>query len=75
MSTNSLPDTSSSLKLPMYSCLIILDLGWNAVTRTAVDETKEREILRVLGRWIGEPVDSIVEAAFQNFAVVDSLFP
>ena len=75
MSTNSLPDTSSSLKLPMYSCLIILDLGWNAVTRTAVDETKEREILRVLGRWIGEAVDSIVEAAFQDFAVVDPLFP
>ena len=43
------------------------------MTRTAVDETKEREILRVLGRWIGEPVDSIVEAAFQDFAVVDPL--
>ena len=81
MSTNSLPDTSSSLKLPMYSCLIILvlgallHLGWNAVTRTAVDETKEREILRVLGRWIEEAVDSIVEAAFQDFAAVDPLFP
>ena len=59
----------------MYSCLIILDLGWNAVTRTAVDETKEREILRVLGRWIEEAVDSIVEDAFQHFAVVDPLFP
>ena len=47
----------------MYSCLIILvlgallHLGWNAVTRTAEDESKEREILRVLGRWIGEAVD------------------
>ena len=67
--------------LPMYSCLIILvlgallHLGWNAVTRTAEDESKEREILRVLGRWIEEAVDSIVEDAFQDFAVVDSLSP
>ena len=55
--------------------LIILDLGWNAVTRTAVDETREGEILRVLDRWIEEPVHSIVEAAFQDFAAVDPLFP
>ena len=65
----------------MYSCLIILvlgallHLGWNAVAKTAEDDPKEREILRVLGRWIEEAVDSIVEAAFQGFAVVDPLSP
>ena len=69
--------------LPMYSCLIILvlgallHLGWNAVTRTAVDESKEREIrIRIQ---IEEAVDSIVElqlqAAVQDFVIVDSLFP
>ena len=69
--------------LPMYSCLIILvlgallHLGWNAVTRTAEDESKEREIrIRIQ---IEEAVDSIVElqleAAVQDFVIVDSLFP
>ena len=73
--------------LPMYSCLIILvlgvllHLGWNAVTRTAEDESKEREIRRVLtlSCQIEEAVDSIVElqleAAVQDFVIVDSLFP
>ena len=69
--------------LPMYSCLIILvlgallHLGWNAVTRTAEDESKEREIrIRIQ---IEEAVDSIVElqleAAVEDFVIVDSLFP
>ena len=69
--------------LPMYSCLIILvlgvllHLGWNAVTRTAEDESKEREIrIRIQ---IEEAVDSIVEhqleAAVQDFVIMDSLFP
>ena len=71
--------------LPMYSCLIILvlgallHLGWNAVTRTAEDEPKEREIRRVLSCQIEEAVDSIVEhqleAAVQDFVIMDSLFP
>ena len=71
--------------LPMYSCLIILvlgallHLGWNAVTRTAEDESKEREIRRVLSCQIEEAVDSIVElqleAAVQDFVIVDSLCP
>ena len=67
----------------MYSCLIILvlgvllHLGWNAVTRTAEDESKEREIrIRIQ---IEEAVDSIVEhqleAAVQDFVIMDSLFP
>ena len=69
----------------MNPCLIILvlgvllHLGWNAVTRTAEDESKEREIRRVLSCQIEEAVDSIVElqleAAVQDFVIVDSLFP
>ena len=71
--------------LPMHSCLsilvlgVLLHLGWNAVTRTAEDESKEREIRRVLSCQIEEAVDSIVElqleAAVQDFVIVDSLFP
>ena len=44
------------------------------MARTAEGDPKEREILRVLGRQIEEPVDSIVEAAVQDFAIVDLLF-
>ena len=71
--------------LPMRSCLsilvlgVLLHLGWNAVTRTAEDESKEREIRRVLSCQIEEAVDSIVElqleAAVQDLVIVDSLFP
>ena len=49
------------------------------MTRTAEDESKEREIRRVLSCQIEEAVDSIVElqleAAVQDFVNVDSLFP
>ena len=45
------------------------------MARTAEGDPKEREILRVLGRQIEEPVDSIDQAAVQDFAIVDPLFP
>ena len=45
------------------------------MARTAEGDPKEREILRVLGRQIEEPVDSIDQAAVQDFAIVDPPFP
>ena len=49
----SLPLPSPSLKLPMYSCLIILvlrarlHLGWNALARTAEGDPKDQPPLEI----------------------------
>ena len=66
------PYVAPPIELPIFCSILVLilgilfHLGWKAVTRAAVDEAREMEIIGAIGRQLEDAVDLIVQAAIED---------